>query len=372
MTFLIITHVAHKPKDNLIYGYAPYIREMNLWLSYVDKVTLIAPLSEDAIHSLDAAYQHQKLKFIAVPAFDLTSFWNRLKMMFVIPVIFFNILRAMHQADHIHLRCPGNMGLLGAIVQILFPNKPKTAKYAGNWDPKSKQPISYRLQKWILSNTFLTKNMQVLIYGEWPNQSKNIKSFFTATYHESDKKTFIKRNFSETIKFLFVGTLSTGKRPIYALQLIKKLFDTGHKVSLDFYGEGVERKSLETFIADNNLNGILILNGNQTNATVQEAYQNSHFLVLPSKSEGWPKVVAEAMFWGCLPIASAVSCVPNMLDYGNRGIILEMNLENDFQQIVTILKNEEAYQSKVKNAADWSRKYTLDFFEAEIKLLLQS
>ena len=70
------------------------------------------------------------------------------------------------------------MGLIGAIVNILFPNKQKTAKYAGNWDPKSKQPWSYRLQKWILSNTFLTKNMQVLVYGEWPNQTKNIKPFF--------------------------------------------------------------------------------------------------------------------------------------------------------------------------------------------------
>jgi len=75
----------------------------------------------------------------------------------------------MVQADYIHLRCPGNMGL-EALVQMLFPNKPKTAKYAGNWNPKSKQPWSYRLQKWILSYTFLTQNMQVLVYGEWSNQ----------------------------------------------------------------------------------------------------------------------------------------------------------------------------------------------------------
>ena len=36
----------------------------------------------------------------------------------------------------------------------------------------------------ILSNTFLTKNMQVLVYGEWEGSSKNVKSFFTATYSE--------------------------------------------------------------------------------------------------------------------------------------------------------------------------------------------
>ena len=41
--------------------------------------------------------------------------------------------KAMKWADHIHLRCPGNIGLLGCIVQIAFPKKVKTVKYAGNW-----------------------------------------------------------------------------------------------------------------------------------------------------------------------------------------------------------------------------------------------
>jgi hypothetical protein len=35
--------------------------------------------------------------------------------------------------------------LLGCVLQI-FSNKKKTAKYAGNWDPK-KQPWDYKLKK---------------------------------------------------------------------------------------------------------------------------------------------------------------------------------------------------------------------------------
>ena len=116
----------------------------------------------------------------------------------------------MRWADHIHLRCPGNVGLLGSLVQVFFPSKPKTAKYAGNWDPKAKQPLSYKIQKWLLSNTLLTKNMTVLVYGEWPNQTKNIKSFFTATYREADKKEIQIRKLEADIQFVFVGTLSVG------------------------------------------------------------------------------------------------------------------------------------------------------------------
>ena len=69
----------------------------------------------------------------------------------------------------------------GGIGPFSMPKTPKSAKYAGNWDPKSKKPWSYQLQQWILSNTFLTKNMKVLVYGVWDGQSQNIYPFFKLT-----------------------------------------------------------------------------------------------------------------------------------------------------------------------------------------------
>jgi glycosyltransferase involved in cell wall biosynthesis len=113
------------------------------------------------------------------------------------------------------------------------------------------------------------------------------------------------------------------------------------------------------------------LKGNQPKNLVKEAYQNSHFIILPSKSEGWPKALAEGMFWGCVPIATPVSCVPFMLDYGNRGLLLEMDLELDSNQLENLLNNESDFLAKSQKAYDWSTKYTLDIFEAEIKKMLQ-
>jgi len=47
-----------------------------------------------------------------------------------------------------------------------------------------------------------------------------------------------------------------------------------------------------------------------------------------------------------------------------------MNLEKDANQLNVLLKNEIEYQIKSQKASDWSRKYTLDVFEKEIKKLL--
>lgn len=374
MKFTIITHVPHIKSDGNYFGYAPYVREMNIWLRHVDEVVVVAPLSSGSLNPIHIAYEHPKMQFRKVKEFNATSLVSVFKTLWTLPAVVRQIYVAMKTADHIHLRCPGNMGLLAAIVQIAFPKKKKTAKYAGNWDPKAKQPVTYKIQRWLLRTTCLTKNMQVLVYGEWPQQTQNIKPFFTATYSENEilntPTSPQKPALKEGIKFLFVGTLSQGKQPLYAMQLVEKLLTLGHQVALDFYGEGVLRSELETYIAAHHLADTITLKGNQSKETLKEAYQNSHFLILPSKSEGWPKAVAEAMFWGCVPVATAVSCVPYMLDYGNRGVLLHEHLEKDTTILLDLLNDSKAYELKSKAAQNWSQHYTIELFEAEIKKLL--
>ena len=371
MRFAIITHVQHIKGDNQYFGYAPYIREMNIWLKYVDEVIIVAPLVDRELNPIHEKYNHLHLNFRQVEEFDITSIVNVFKTMASLPKIVTQVYKAMSQADHIHLRCPGNMGLIGAMVQILFPKKPKTAKYAGNWDPNAKQPFTYKLQRWILSNTFLTKNMQVLVYGDWENQTKNIKPFFTATYSESDKKVIEPRTLEGCIDFLFVGTLSKGKQPLLAIQLVEKLYQQGKKVRLNLYGDGILRPTLETYIKENNLQDIVVLRGNHSKEMVLNTYQTSHFLILPSKSEGWPKVVAEAMFWGCVPIVSPVSCVPYMLDFGKRGVLLTNEIEKNVNSVATLINHPEVFAKMSNEAQLWSRQFTVDKFENEISKLLK-
>ncbi|HMK06286.1 MAG TPA: glycosyltransferase, partial [Flavobacterium sp.] len=215
-----------------------------------------------------------------------------------------------------------------------------------------------------------TKNMQVLVYGQWPGSSDNIKSFFTASYKESDKTPVAPRDLNSEIVFLFVGTFLPSKEPLYAVRLIEQLKKFGHNVSLSLFGDGNEMQHIREYIHQNKLQDYIKPEGNQNQQTIKEAYQKSHFVILPSQSEGWPKVIAEGMFWGCVPIATAVSCLEYMLDHGNRGLLLKMNLEQDAQQIIALLKNPGAYKDKALNSIEWSRKYTLDLFENEIKALI--
>ncbi|MFD2517918.1 glycosyltransferase family 4 protein [Salinimicrobium flavum] len=407
MRFAIFTHVEHKEREGWYYAYAPYVREMNIWWNHVEEVEMIAPLTTwergasgtEELGGGVIRYEHSKLTFNEIPSFNFLSFLSAVKAFIKIPYIFFKMFGAMRRADHLHLRCPGNIGLLACICQVFFPSKPKSAKYAGNWDPQSVQPWTYRLQKWILSNSFLTRNMQVLVYGQWPGQSKNVVPFFTASFSKKEIAEVPEKAFSEHLIFLFVGNLVKGKRPLEAVKLVEAINSVSENgtnreicASLHIYGVGPERKRLEKYVTKNELEEIVIFKGNRPIEELKEAYQKAHFVILPSMSEGWPKAIAEGMFFGGIPIATPVSCVPWMLKYGSRGVLLEdccqqptansqqlkrsgQRTENRGQDVAKILKlltDQEEMKRMSEEAKKWSQEYTLERFEEAIKEVLNN
>ena len=76
------------------------------------------------------------------------------------------------------------------------------------------------------------------------------------------------------------------------------------------------------------------------------------------------------MFWGCLPSTTAVSGVPYMIDYGDRGTIVNVNVGDIIFAIENYLQNEVIYQKHVERAKLWSQQFTLEKFEREIENLL--
>jgi glycosyltransferase involved in cell wall biosynthesis len=353
---------------------------MNIWLQHVNEVILVAPIREyNKIDPIESCYLHDNIKVLPLKYFPEYykpdySFFSRKYFWFTLRTTFLflpNLLKGMVHAEHIHLRCPGYIGLLGCLLQILLPFKKKSAKYAGNWDWESNQPLSYRLQQRILRNTFLSKNMQVLVYGEWKDKTRNIIPAFTATYSEVLKKEFVKPNLHQCINLLFVGTLSLGKRPELCLEVLSLIKKKGYKVKLTFCGNGPLYELLKEESLKMGLNKEVVILGNLNVNDLIDKYIDSHFLILPSKSEGWPKVLAEAMWWGVIPLATSISCVPQMLGDGTRGIIVQPDPEEITTRINEVAQSDSLYNKLSNSGLVWSRNYTMEKFEEQIIKLIQ-
>ncbi|SFT40324.1 Glycosyltransferase involved in cell wall bisynthesis [Algoriphagus locisalis] len=373
MNFLILSHVHHIHRGGKYYAYGPYVREMNIWIKFFSSVTIIAPLSIDGVlNPIDLPYEHDNIRFLSVHEINLTSWSGKISTILSLPATIITTVRAMRLADHIHLRCPGNMGLLGAFLQWFFPGKNKTAKYAGNWDPSSSQPYTYKLQQRLISDPGFSKNMHVLTYGNWPNQTGNIVPFFTFSYESTESQEDTRKPIEASIKLklLFVGALVKGKNPLMAAEVGEVLAKHGVDFELEFCGEGAQKEELLKFIEDRNLTEKIKLCGNVTSETLKSKYKASHFLIFLSESEGWPKVVAESMFFGCLPITTPVSCVADMLGYGERGDLIDFNPPDAVNRIKYYIEKPEEYKRKSKLAKEWSRGFTKESFELELQKLI--
>jgi hypothetical protein len=59
-----------------------------------------------------------------------------------------------------------------------------------------------------------------------------------------------------------------------------------------------------------------------------------------------------------------------MLDYGSRGVLLGMDLDEDVKKIELLLQKQSVFEDKSTAASKWSRKYTQEVFEEAIKELI--
>jgi glycosyltransferase involved in cell wall biosynthesis len=283
------------------------------------------------------------------------------------------MIKVMNRSDHFHFRCPSNVSAIAAMVQVFYPKKKKTTKYAGNWDPNSNQPMGYKFQKWLLGHSKLTKNMKLLVYGEWHSKSPHVVPFMSATYQDAEKVSFRKRDFNKSLKFVFIGAMVVGKRPLFTVQIIEALLKTYSNIELHMFGDGPLIDKVKSYLSQKNLQTSVFIYGNQPKEKVKEVVKQADFTILPSKSEGWPKAIAEGMFFGAIPISTKISCLPWILDYGNRGILIEPNIESAVEAINTNLElGNEHLNNLSKKAMDWSQQFTVDRLEFEIKQMVMN
>ena len=102
-----------------------------------------------------------------------------------------------------------------------------------------------------------------------------------------------------------VGRLDAIKDQKTLIQAFANLLKHHLYLTLTIYGEGPERKSLEALIQSLNLQSKVKLAGTITH--VQEALLEADLFIFPSRYEGFPNALAEAMAVGLPVIASNVT-----------------------------------------------------------------
>ena len=375
MKLLIISNMAHYRASGRVHGWGPAVREIDHLAEVFDEVRHLAALHPGPPPPTSLAYASPKICFLPLPRSGGRGFFAKLGILWCTPRYLAACFRELRRADAVHVRCPANISL-EALLLLRFMKRPKIrwVKYAGNWRPHERDPFFYRLQRrWLERGThkgFVTIN------GEWPNQPPHVISChnpcFTAGELDDAARLTRDKQLGEPLRLLFAGRLRRSKGAERALRILDELRNRGLNARLDVAGDGPEALKLAELTWRLGLTASVKFHGWLPRTALDKLYHQAHFLLLPSSTEGWPKVLAEAMAFRAVPLAAAVSCIPQILEHAGAGTALPVDAAAGFAgEIERIALSPGLWSRMASNGQRAASEFTYEAYVERVRQLLQ-
>ncbi|MCU0485615.1 MAG: hypothetical protein MUC85_05830, partial [Anaerolineales bacterium] len=267
MKLLVVSHTPHYIQDGNPVGWAPTIREIDQLAQVFDSVTHLAVLYPGSAPQNSIGYQAPNVHFLPVKPAGGESWKAKPGILMAYPQYWYRLNTAMAQlkdTDCVHVRCPANLSLL-AICWLAVASRPRYrwVKYAGNWQPSDKQPLSYRFQRWWLKSNF--HRGTVTVNGVWPNQEPHVHSFPNPSFSRQDllvsRISAISKQLEPTLRLLFIGRVEEAKGVGRVIEIARLLHDRGIKFQVDIVGDGEKLSLYQAEVKCLRLDGSILFHG---------------------------------------------------------------------------------------------------------------
>jgi glycosyltransferase involved in cell wall biosynthesis len=323
MKLLVISHTPHYMKDGQPVGWGPTVREIDQLTKIFDQLVHLAPLFPGPGEESALPYRSSRVVFRPLHPAGGERLQDKLKILIRAPHYLRAMWEELSRVDAVHVRCPANVSLLAIILlAVVRRPRPRWVKYAGNWQPLTSEAWSYRFQRWWLNQNL--HRGKVTVNGHWPEQPKHVISFLNPCLTEDEliagREAATPKELAAPIHLLYAGRLETAKGVERAIEVLHGITQKGMRATLDIVGDGNERPAFEQLVAARKLSEFVTFYGWLSRSALNPLFARAHFLIFPSaSSEGWPKVLSEAMAHGVVPIASNISSIPQYLQHFRSG-----------------------------------------------------
>jgi glycosyltransferase involved in cell wall biosynthesis len=367
-TLTIISHTEHyKRPDGTLVGLGSTVTEINHLLEVFDAIIHVAMLHDTPAPPSALPYTSTKITFVALPAVGGIPIWDKLRVLCAAPKIVGIINKSISKSTYFQFRAPTGIGVYVIPYLICFSSRKGWFKYAGNWK-QEQAPLAYKFQKWLLKK----QSRKVTINGFWDAQPKQCLSFENPclTQEEVESGQFIRANktFQQPLQFCFVGRLEAAKGMDLIIDAIESLdAENRSKIgTIHLVGDGLLKANYQKKAKDLHLP--FVFHGYLSRAEVHDIYKKSHAILLPSASEGFPKVIAEAMNYGCIPIVSDVSSIGHYVKAGHNGFLLNsLSVDSLLQEIEKVLKLSNAtFSTMIQTENNNISKFTYTYYNIRI------
>lgn len=167
---------------------------------------------------------------------------------------------------------------------------------------------------------------------------------------------------SNPIQILFVGAIQERKGLIFLFKALEIMHNDGVNFIMNIVGSGLQKDSLEKFAKTKGFDAKVKFWGQISHGKqLYNIYRTSDLFVLPSISaEGVPRVIHEAMIFGCPVVASDIGSVNWQLS-GSSGIVVESgNVQLLHSAIMSVLTDPTLRRSLIYNGYEKSKLFSLE------------
>lgn len=153
----------------------------------------------------------------------------------------------------------------------------------------------------------------------------------------------------ESLLVVFVGRLAAPKMPEWLLDAWIAVQHKYPKTQLVFVGEGEKRGMLEARAREAGLEHAIVFTGQVKN--VDDYLRSTDIFVFPSRSEGMPLSLLEAMAAGLPVIGSKVGGLADVIRHEENGFLVEPGDQGGLVSCLSLLMGSEERRSELGNKA---------------------
>lgn len=355
--------------------------QLDCWARLFERVVICAPLVEGEPPDPQGRYREGNVSLIPVPRAGGRTLKAKAALVSTLPAWWRGLKRLLAEVDAVHVRCPNNISIPGLLLLERAPHL-RQALYTGNWAGYPGESPTYRLQRWFLRERF---RGPVAVYGEWPGQPPHVVSTFSPVFGDAEWEAEAEgvaarlaalrgaAALPAPVRLVTVGHLDRNKNQRVAVEAVARLKARGVHAELDVVGKGAEREALEALAASLGVAGRVRLQGQRPHDEVREFYRRAHFLVLPSRSEGWSKVAVEAFLHGTVPLLADLPVHRVMAGDGARGRVFGADdAEALAGHVAALAADPRGYARMVEAGREYARGLTLEAWTEQLRGYLEA
>ncbi|MEM7288003.1 MAG: glycosyltransferase [Actinomycetota bacterium] len=352
-----------------------FAKQMDAIAELFDETVVHVPVIADppaGAASAQSPFLHDRLRIEPLPHLEGSGLRRRLRLPWWLIRSTGRLVSGVRRADAVHTPIPGDIGTIGIVLAEAW-RRPLLVRYCGNW--LVERTRAERLWHWYMRRRAGGRRVMLATGGAADPPAPDTPALtwiFSASLRSDELPAAgpdLKQSPSHGLRLITVGRQEPYKGTGAIIDAMPQIRREHPGATLDVIGDGTALDDFRMRAEAAGVGEAVAFHGLVHHDEVIAMLLRAHVFVFPTKSEGFPKVVAEALACGTPVVASPVSVIPSIIDDSVGALLADDGPEAIARAVGQVA--DEGWPARSEAAVGLGRTFTLDGWRDAIAARIQ-